>query len=717
MRKLRLLTLVALAMTGSVFAADRHQSYFTFDDGGTIVRSEDGREIEARVNLPLFPGDEVITSRRGRAEVRLADGNVIAIDRASAVRFRSIRDSYEGEATSETVVQLRYGHIAVQRTESARDYVRLDTENASYVARDEAIYAIDTDRGRDRVSIFDGVVEVRTPERTIRLRAGEEAKVDDRGIYDTVSASRLAADDFERWFLGRSERHGRGSSRYLDRSLAYAEYDLSSHGTWVYVSGFGSWVWRPYVSVGWRPYHYGHWIHGPSGALVWVSYEPWGWVPYHYGRWAYDPFYGWVWLPGYGYSPAWVYWMYGPGYIGWAPAGWWDAYRPYYNWCYRPYVNTPGFRIGFGFYGRIRVNDLDLRPWTFVHPDTIVSTRVDRAALTTDAIRDRLARGGGLATVSGSPARFTREDLRNPAAAVNVVYRRGVGGGTGKDNSGSTDLTPFFRRDPEVPTSVRERIIRTRGGDGDVPPAVAASPAGGSDRFGRGETPGTSGGVIRRGGASEPSERSGGISRGTVEQPEAGGIIRRGGDSGSVSRGATPRSEQPGGWREGGVFRRGGEIPGPDPEGNDRRDDPGRTPAPSWRGRVVRPDPSGGSEPQQEPEAARSRSDESWRGRGRVVVPRGSSPSPDPVEAPDPSSSVSPRHDRGSDVPRRIIDRIGGARVHSGRDAGRDGGSSGSSQAPRAESPRSESPRSEPRSSPPPSRGGDGGGRVKRDPD
>src|SRR5262245_30396706 len=122
MRKLALTLLSTLAVAVPLQAdRGRDQSYFTFDDGATIVRqAEDGREIDGRINLPLYPGDEVITNRRGRSEIRLADGNVIALDRSTDVRFRSINDSYEADS-NETIVELRYGHVAIQRTDYNRE--------------------------------------------------------------------------------------------------------------------------------------------------------------------------------------------------------------------------------------------------------------------------------------------------------------------------------------------------------------------------------------------------------------------------------------------------------------------------------------------------------------------------------------------------------------------------------------------------------------------
>jgi hypothetical protein len=687
MRKLTLTLLSTLAIALPLHASQgRSQSYFTYEDGGTLVRQgDDGREVDARVNLPLFPGDEVTTNRRGRAEIRLADGNVIALDRSTSIRFRSILDSYDDNA-SQTVVELRYGHVAVQRTDFNREALRLDTPSASYVANDQAIYAVDNDsRGADRVTVFDGEVEVRTPVRTSSIREGEEARVDDQGVYGLISSQRNAADEFERWFIRRSERYGTGTSRYLDRSLAYSDHDLEQYGTWSYVAGLGSWGWRPYVGAGWRPFYAGNWIYGPGGCLTWVSTEPWGWVPYHYGRWAYDPGFGWVWMPGYSYSPAWVYWIYGPGYFGWAPAGWYDCYRPYYNWAYQPYARA-GFNFGFGFYGRVHVNEIDLRPWTFLSSDKIISTRVDQAALTTDAIRQRLQRepGGGFATVSGTPPRFTRNEIRDPAAAISTIARRGIGSGTGREGSGSaTDMTPFFRRDPELSSTVRERIVRSG----------VVSPGGGTAAIGSPRSLPAGSGVPSPG------------TPGTIE-----GRVPPHGDSPEPSRPTVPR----GGYRDGTGATTPQSPSNIDRSGSQR----------NWRDRLDRYTTPALAAPTAPAPTPR---DESWRGR---VTGRRDLPAPSPREASPQNGAPVERVpidrtpvdrkpvDRGSDIPRRIIDRIGGARIYGGDTAGPRDSAPRQAPPPRESAPPPRVERSSPppqeHAAPPPSHSNDGG-HVKRD--
>ncbi|HEX9983423.1 MAG TPA: DUF6600 domain-containing protein [Thermoanaerobaculia bacterium] len=681
MRRATLTLILFTILATPLYAVDKHQSYFSYDDGGTVLRQgDDSREVEVRVNMPLYPGDEVITNRRGRSEVRLSDGNVVGIDRATAVRFRSILDSFEGEA-SETVAELSHGKLIIYRTDRGGDYVRVDTGKASYVATKQAIYSIETDsRGQDRVSVFEGSIEVRTPSRTTRLRDGEMAAVDDRGLYDVVSDNLDSADDFERWFLKRADRYDKRGSRYLDDRFAYYDDELDAHGRWVNVTGIG-WSWRPYVAVGWRPYYNGYWGHSRWGSLTWISYEPWGWMPYHYGRWAYDSGYGWVWVPGYGYSPAWVYWMYGPGYVGWAPAGYWDCYRPYYNWAYSPRHRAD---FGWGFYGRVRTDDFDLRPWTFIDSNTIISTRVDRAALTTDAVRARLGRtNGGLATISSSPARFTREEFKDPAAAI---QRRGIGSGTGDRGVGSpADVTPFIRRDPDLSGNIRERIARVQPPDSQTPVSgrPGAAPMDGvTGRIGR--TIEGTGRPVDDGTRATDGRlgRGSGTGTGDAQRP---GVV--GGDAPSTSRPAEGNA--------GRVNR-----------GNDDRDSSG-----AWRDRIGRPatTPSEGavSTPAAPPssDAKPARGDDSWRGR----AVRGGD---------DDKASGSSTRERatGSDAPRRVINGIGGARVTPGDGGSSSRGSSGSSDRPRVRggdsggsSSRGSRGSDAPRVAPPPARSSDGG--------
>jgi hypothetical protein len=641
MRKSTLLLLAIAAIALPSYARDRSHSYITYDDGGSTLRqSEDGRDIDTRVNMPVFPGDEVTTGKRGRVEIRMADGNVIALDRSTSVQFKSILDSYDGDS-EQTIVELHYGHVAVQRDDDTRQLLRLDSADASYAATDIATYAVETDsRNHDRVTVFDGTMEVRTPARTARLRAGEEAHIDDGGIYDLVS-SHNNADEFERWFIQRASRYSTASGRYLDRSLAYSEADLGSSGSWFFASNFGGWCWRPNVAAGWRPYYNGYWRYSPGGFLVWVSYDTWGWVPYHYGRWAFESSYGWVWLPGAAYAPAWVYWMYGPSYVGWAPMGWYDCYRPYYDWAYRPYARA-GFELGGGWSGRVRPGEVDLRPWTFVTPSQLLNRHVDQGSLTADLIRDRMRHDGNTGLVSSSPARFNKNEIKDPNAAVGNVFRHGIGGGTGKGGSGSvTDMTPFFRRDPELSSSIRERVVHAQPVNG-----VVIVPSGHTGAPSGVPTPGTSGtleGQVNRGAdGTMPRTESPFITRDgrSVQGNDPAGWRRADpAQSPAADTTATPAaSAHPDDWRGRAVVSHDGNASSPAPSAGTSRDVPRRIIDGTGGAHISRDrSPSNDSKPPEH-------SSGSGNGGSSSPPPRSSSPPPS-HSTPPPSSSS---HDSGS---------------------------------------------------------------------
>jgi hypothetical protein len=750
----RALPYLFILLAAPLLAADGDQSYISYNDGDNVVRQAyDGRDIEARVNLPVFAGDQLVTGRRGRSEIRLADGSIIAVDRESAVEITSIANTFESEDT-QSVVSLRRGAAIVHLQRDEDVPIRLDTPVATYVALAAGIYSVELDaRGRDEITVLSGATEVRTRERSYRLRAGEAAQVDESGIYDIRSA-RGDESSFERWYLQRVDRYEGRRSRYLDSRYAWVEADLDDHGDWVYVGEFG-WVWRPYVVAGWRPYYHGSWVYGPRGHLIWSSYEPWGWYPYHYGRWTHSRLYGWVWLPGYRYSPAWVYWAYGPSWVGWVPSGWYDCYRPY-NWIWNGY-HVGRTTVGVGFFGRINLVGSDLSGWTILESGTIVSTRVDRAAMTLDQARSRMARDGGHGVFSSSPVRFTRDDIKDPAAAVGRVSRLGLGGGTGKEGSGSlADLTPFFRRDPELSPAVRAGLDRSNLSEAARRITV---PTPSPDRA-TSQTPSSRtlrGAVNRTGGAGGSSSAAGGRTIGTSpsSQPRQGTIQRTvpsaqaPSDAGGRIERSAPTTESPRATPS-----TGGRI-----ERSAPSETPRAAPAPSTGGRIERSEPSsdrsrsvtrepGGGSVQRlapvettRPEAAprsESGSDDSWR--GRIVrseaspAPRAESPEPQPERVQRDWRST-PTYDRdragspdrggssardATPIPRQVIDRIGGARIVPNRDSGetRSSGDRGRISAPRGSSSREPSVSREPSSSrssaSPRSSSGSSGGSVSR---
>lgn len=96
---------------------------------------------------------------------------------------------------------------------------------------------------------------------------------------------------------------------------------LDGYGEWIWSDDYG-WVWRPYateVGLDFTPYETcGSWVWTNDNGWVYGCDWEWGWLPFHYGQWGWFDDY-WAWVPDYDWSPAWVDWRGGGGYVGWAP--------------------------------------------------------------------------------------------------------------------------------------------------------------------------------------------------------------------------------------------------------------------------------------------------------------------------------------------------------------------------------------------------------------
>lgn len=99
---------------------------------------------------------------------------------------------------------------------------------------------------------------------------------------------------------------------------------LAAYGEWVEDPVYGR-VWRPYdtaVGADFTPYETcGSWEYTDYGWTFDCDEWSWGWLPFHYGQWTWMDDGYWGWVPGYTWSPAWVEWRGGGGYVGWRPMG------------------------------------------------------------------------------------------------------------------------------------------------------------------------------------------------------------------------------------------------------------------------------------------------------------------------------------------------------------------------------------------------------------
>jgi hypothetical protein len=436
--------LLALAPALPAQEGEGGYAYLRTVEGYADHALAEGETFQAAINYPVVPGDRLTLAPGARIEVILPDGSAVRAAEEADLRFVEVAGTLDHDGRI-TRVELEHGELQVVRPEwSGPEAVELALGGARVVLAAPGSYRVGADGyGSSRVTVREGWAEVSTPRGSRDVRPGETAWVSE-GAWTVELARAEARDELEWWgaSLDRDVQQAAGSSA-VDPQLAYAAAPLAGHGEWVDVSGYRAW--RPWVEVGWRPYVSGYWAWTPSG-MAWVASEPWGWLTHHYGLWESVPGHGWVWVPGRVYSPAWVYWYWGPTHVAWVPAGYYASV--YASWDYQP---------AWGVYGWVSGGWSHYHDWVFCSIDQFgygrhhgrfelgreVARRFDdrpvpRGVLATDT--RPLTHGGG----SG------RSTLGDRLAAV----RQRVEG------ERSEDLTSFVARRPEAASKATRLFTR-----------------------------------------------------------------------------------------------------------------------------------------------------------------------------------------------------------------------------------------------------------------
>ncbi len=331
-----------------------------------LIQNGSNEIVKLTTNYPILVGDQIRLSERARAETVMPDGSYLRLGNNTELEFRQMARSADTHGASNHLLLHQGEAQLITHTDvSSSEYFRLDTSNATIYLSERGRYRIFSDGASwTEVSVRLGSAEVVTESGSATVQTGETLFI--TGARDPLleigSDSQLTALEIWGDELGRSGK--RYASQHVDSSLAYSSASLYRHGSWMLKDS--RYVWRPHVSRDWRPYHSGWWAHTPSG-LTWISTEPWGWLTYHYGIWDYGPSFGWVWHPGTYYTPAAVYWYWGPTHVGWIPAGY---YTHFYGHRYPRYVDPYARHdyhryYGFGYRSggslHYRASDISLR--------------------------------------------------------------------------------------------------------------------------------------------------------------------------------------------------------------------------------------------------------------------------------------------------------------------------------------------------------------------
>jgi hypothetical protein len=330
-------------------SSETSYGYVNASQGGvTLVEADTGESVPVEGTEAVLAGDELRLARGARAEIQLPDRNLLRLGDGAELVFLTLAGSPDRNDPV-TALQLRRGSLQLVVADEYRGDAppAVETPNAYVEILGPGTYLIEVPAPeRTLVASRRGSAQVKAGRAITTVRIGEEALVEGHDGASVRLAAARGLLPVERWGESLTMTSTRVTEVYVDESIRYAAAPLRSYGTWTYVRGTRAW--RPHVGSDWRPYSRGRWRHTPTG-LFWVSYEPWGWVPHHYGNWDLVPGYGWVWFPDSRFASAWVFWYWGPEYVGWVPWGYYsNHYRSRFGFPYAVYGWAGGAGVHFG---------------------------------------------------------------------------------------------------------------------------------------------------------------------------------------------------------------------------------------------------------------------------------------------------------------------------------------------------------------------------------
>ncbi len=428
-------------------------SYISYLERYATVQPAGQEEtIEAVINLPLVSGDRIDTAREARVEVVLADLSIVWLDEYTSLSFDAVAFSRD-TGGDRTVLFLSEGSLIVEVVDIAteRRPTRIDSRSESLYLNQPGLYRIETTKGGSlRLEVWQGLAEASTTQGGVLVRS-EYATELSGGQVSQMEMYQTVDDDFARWVEQRRQTVEGESALHVDTGYGRQASQLDNYGNWIYLESDNTWAWQPHVSSSWRPYTAGRWYWTNTG-WNWVSYEPWGWLPYHYGSWYHTAGYGWVWGWNSYWSPAWVSWVYWPGYVGWCPVGyhsyWWGHHYGWHGGYYGHHggggghgggghggsggtprrdvlprgtsstVNSPRSSavprpadLSLNMDGRVRLAEVDGRGWSVVEAENFGSAHLTRmvkpgdVALRNASSAEGTVRSGTLRTASPSAVR------------------------------------------------------------------------------------------------------------------------------------------------------------------------------------------------------------------------------------------------------------------------------------------------------------------------
>lgn len=276
-----------------------------------IIRLDKQRD-DAIVNLPVMPGDRVVTGKSGRCEILFPGGTLLRVGERSQVQIESLSARpYKGDG-SITTLKLDSGQVYVSARPSSDELFQVITPNAAAVLHNRSVSIILFDRDDGTVAfVREGAIKMIYGKKSNDIKykflpGGTGGRVTRGHVFK-------GENNPDREFLRWNEALDKDSSklhhgpealphpidRYSRPVRRFMERWSTLYGEWKFDDWLG-YVWKPYpetLSRSLRPFPGGE-TRKINGFTFFVPKEKWGWVPAHRGAWIWKTNGGWHWIPG-----------------------------------------------------------------------------------------------------------------------------------------------------------------------------------------------------------------------------------------------------------------------------------------------------------------------------------------------------------------------------------------------------------------------------------
>ena len=283
--------------------ADSHARIvrLSYVDGDVELDKGDGRSFNtAYMNMPISHGWR-LWARDGQAEAEFEDGSSIRLTPDALVVFSDLTlDSRGGRRTS---VELQQGTAYFDIRHRDQDSFQLTAGRDRIDLSKSTHFRVSAEKHQVELAVLSGEVQVSNGSAgEVAVGKGETIRLDDDDPNRYYLTKAVDTESYDQWDSDRVKNHDEvfstGSVPGTNAGLVYGLSDLSTHGDYFFVSGYG-YMWRPAsASLAWDPFADGYWLSYPGSGYVFVSGYPWGWAPYRYGSWHFVNGRGWCWAPG-----------------------------------------------------------------------------------------------------------------------------------------------------------------------------------------------------------------------------------------------------------------------------------------------------------------------------------------------------------------------------------------------------------------------------------